>query len=158
MARCPNWLSWRSLSARRFLPGRPAGERRNEIVTLTHPGRKAMRALLPSCHYDAGIGLRSLEDLREVLAFFEDQARFAACISLPGSVRRGNPVHRAQRRVRSTRCSGTGDEVQRRFALVNPMGQARCLSASIFKPAAGSLRVATGGECGDQNFSFDAEG
>ena len=47
-------------------------ERRNEIVALTSGREKRNARFSQSRHrYDAGTGVRSLDDLREVLAFFE---------------------------------------------------------------------------------------
>ena len=47
-------------------------ERRNEIVSLTSGREKRNPRLSQSRHhYDAGTGVRSLDDLHDVLAFFE---------------------------------------------------------------------------------------
>ena len=47
-------------------------ERRNEIVLMTS-GRERRNARFSQSrrHYDAGTGVRSIEDLYDVLAFFE---------------------------------------------------------------------------------------
>jgi uncharacterized protein (TIGR02217 family) len=47
-------------------------ERRNEIISLTSGREKRNSRFAKSRrHYDAGTGLRSLDDLQEVIAFFE---------------------------------------------------------------------------------------
>ncbi len=47
-------------------------ERRNEIVSLTSGREKRnLRFSQSRHHYDAGTGVRSLDDLHDVLAFFE---------------------------------------------------------------------------------------
>lgn len=134
-------------------------ERRNEIVTLTS-GREKRNARFAHSrhHYDAGIGLRSLEDLHEVLAFFEARRgslhafRFRDPFDMKSCAPGATPGPLDQ-------MLGTGDGSTRRFALVKTYGSGPdAYQRPIFKPAAGSLRVATGGaDAATGDFSFDTE-
>jgi uncharacterized protein (TIGR02217 family) len=122
-------------------------ERRTEIVTLRNgseerntPWRHSRR------RYDAGLGIRSLDELSEVIAFFEarqgqlhgfrwkDWADFKSCApSLqPGTL---------DQRI------GTGDGVTRDFALSKIYASgAYAYSRPIRKPVVGSVVVAVAGE------------
>lgn len=133
-------------------------ERRNEIVTLTS-GREKRNARFAHSrrHYDAGTGLRSLEDLHEVLAFFEARRgslhafRFRDPFDMKSCAPGATPGPLDQ-------MLGTGDGSARRFALVKTYGSGPdAYQRPIFKPAAGSLRVAVGGADAAGNFGFDAE-
>lgn len=132
-------------------------ERRNEIVTLTS-GREKRNARFAHSrrHYDAGTGLRSLEDLHEVLAFFEARRgslhafRFRDPFDMKSCAPGAGPGPLDQ-------VLGAGDGSTRRFALVKTYGAGPdAYRRPIFKPAAGSLRVAVGGVDATGNFSFDA--
>lgn len=133
-------------------------ERRNEIVTLTS-GREKRNARFAHSrrHYDAGTGLRSLEDLHEVLAFFEARRgslhafRFRDPFDMKSCAPGTTPGPLDQ-------MLGTGDGSARRFALVKTYGSGPdAYQRPIFKPTVGSLRVAVGGADAAGNFSFDAE-
>jgi uncharacterized protein (TIGR02217 family) len=122
-------------------------ERRTEIVTLTNgfeerntPWAHARR------RYDAGVGLRSLDDVEALIAFFEarqgqlfgfrwkDWADYKSC---PAS----RAVGAEDQRI------GTGDGVSRVFALSKAYLSGEVIYVRpIVKPVAGTLRVAVAGD------------
>ena len=122
-------------------------ERRTEIVTLTNgfeerntPWAHARR------RYDAGVGLRSLDDVEALIAFFEarqgqlfgfrwkDWADYKSC---PAS----RTVGADDQRI------GTGDGVSRVFALSKAYLSGEVVYVRpIVKPVAGTLRVAVAGD------------
>ncbi|MXU66322.1 DUF2460 domain-containing protein [Oceanomicrobium pacificus] len=122
-------------------------ERRTDIVTLAN-GHEERNS--PWAHarrrYDAGMGLRSLDDLAEVLAFFEarrgqlhgfrwkDWADFKSCA--PSA----NPDHRD--------CEiGIGDGVTRDWPLVKTYRSGAAVTARpVSKPVAGTVLVGIGGD------------
>ncbi|PWE28258.1 TIGR02217 family protein [Pararhodobacter marinus] len=121
-------------------------ERRTEIVTLANgheerntPWAQARR------RYDAGLGLRSLDDVEVLIAFFEarqgrlhafrwkDWADYKTC---PAS-KQVSPLDQH---------IGTGDGVTRAFALAKTYRSGDWDAVRmITKPVAGSVRVAVGG-------------
>ncbi|MET3662621.1 DUF2460 domain-containing protein [Aquamicrobium ahrensii] len=132
-------------------------ERRNEIVALTS-GREKRNARFAHSrrHYDAGTGLRSLEDLHEVLAFFEARRgslhgfRFRDPFDMKSCPPGASPVALDQ-------ILGTGDGTTHRFALVKTYGNGPdAYRRPIEKPVAGTLRIAVGGtEIPAADFSFN---
>lgn len=124
--------------------GGPA--RRNEIVLLTsgHERRNA-RFADSRRSYDAGTGLRSLEDVHDVVAFFEARRG-----SLHG-FRFRDPFDMKSCRPHETPAAtdqplGTGNGTAAVFALAKTYGQgADAYRRPIAKPVAGSVRVAVGG-------------
>jgi uncharacterized protein (TIGR02217 family) len=122
-------------------------ERRTEIVTLRNgseerntPWRHSRR------RYDAGLGVRSLDDLAQVVAFFEarqgqlfgfrwkDWADFKSC------------APSAQPRALDQRI-GTGDGVNRAFSLIKTYASgAYAYDRPISKPLGNSVRIAVAGE------------
>lgn len=133
-------------------------ERKNEIVLLTS-GREKRNARFAHSRrrYDAGTGVRSLEDLQEVVAFFE--ARRGSLHAF----RFRDPFDMKSCRASETPGSldqelGTGDGATARFPLVKIYGEGDdAYRRPILKPVAGSLRVAVGGEekQAPDDFSFD---
>lgn len=97
-------------------------ERRNEIVALTS-GREKRNARFAHSRrrYDAGTGVRSLDDLYEVIAFFEARRgslhafRFRDPFDMKSCAPGGMPAASDQR-------LGTGDGARRRFALTKTYG------------------------------------
>lgn len=130
-------------------------QRRNEIVQLVS-GREKRNARQAGSrrHYDAGTGLRSLEDLHDVIAFFEARRgslhafRFRDPFDMkscrPGAV--PTPFDQA---------IGTGDDARARFQLVKTYGEgadavtygegADAVVRRITRPVATSVVVAVDG-------------
>ncbi|MCZ8152490.1 MAG: DUF2460 domain-containing protein [Rhodobacteraceae bacterium] len=122
-------------------------ERRTEIVTLANGFEERNTPWAQSRRrYDAGLGLRSLDDVAALIAFFEarrgqlygfrwkDWADFKSC---KPSGRVG-----AQDQV-----LGAGDGAQREFVLAktyDPLGTA--FRRPILKPVAGTVQVAVAGD------------
>src|SRR5947209_17034991 len=133
-------------------------ERRTGIVTFGS-GREARNARWADSRrrYDAGYGVKTLDALRAVVAFFEE--------------RRGQ-LHGFRWRDRLDHCSaaagiavspldqgiGVGDGVTAAFQLVKNYGSGFApYSREIAKPVAGSVRVAVAGvERAGSAFSVDA--
>lgn len=139
--------------------GATAGpERRVEIVALTSGReRRNLRFANSRRRYDAGTGVRSLDDLYDVLAFFE--------------ARRG-PLHAFRFRdpfdMKSCRpdggtaagdqALGTGNGTASRFALVKVYGTgADAYARPVRKPVSGTLTVAVNGvvKTVESQFAFD---
>lgn len=121
-------------------------ERRTEVVTLRNGAEERNAVWAHSRRrYDAGMGVRSLDDLAEVLAFFEarmgrlygfrwkDWADYKSC--LPS----GTPAATDQ-------VLGQGDGVQQAFALAKTYRSGNVdYTRPITKPVAGSVSVAVDG-------------
>lgn len=132
-------------------------ERRNEIISLTS-GREKRNSRFANSrrHYDAGTGLRSLDDLQEVIAFFEARRgslhafRFRDPFEMKSCAPASVPAATDQ-------IIGVGDGAASRFALVKVYGSGTdAYRRSIRKPVAATLRVAVAGlERSDADFSFD---
>lgn len=136
--------------------GGPA--RRNEIVLLTsgHERRNA-RFSDSRRSYDAGTGLRSLEDVHDVVAFFEARRgslhgfRFRDPFDMK-SCRPGEAPAATDQPI------GTGDGTAAEFQLARTYGEgADAYRRPIAKPVAGSVRVAVGGveQAEGTDFSVD---
>lgn len=132
-------------------------EWRNEIVALTSGREKRNTRFAHSRrHYDAGTGLRSLEDLHEVLAFFEARRgslhgfRFRDPFDMKSCAPGASPTAFDQ-------ALGTGDGTARRFALAKTYGAGPdAYRRPVEKPVAGTLRIAVAGvERAATDFSFD---
>ncbi|MBN9244177.1 MAG: DUF2460 domain-containing protein [Mesorhizobium sp.] len=118
-------------------------ERRNEIVALTSGREKRNARFSQSRHYyDAGTGVRSLDDLHEVIDFFEARRgslhafRFRDPFDMkscrPGAA--PSPLDQA---------IGVGDGVSDRFPLAKVYGAGDdAYRRLVMKPRAESLRVA----------------
>jgi uncharacterized protein (TIGR02217 family) len=120
--------------------------RRTDIVTLGS-GREHRNSRWAHSRrrYDAGLGVRTLDALHTVVAFFEERRgrlvgfRFRDRIDW-----RSGPPSRAPTPLDQR--IGTGDGVQRSFALVKTYGSAHAPYARpIAKPIGESVRVATNG-------------
>lgn len=121
-------------------------ERRTEIVNLSN-GREARNRRWRDARrrYDAGSGLKSLDDLYAVLAFFE--ARSGALYGFrfrdPLDFRSGPPGRAPQP---SDQLLGIATGSQTRFALIKTYADAGGASQrEIAKPAAGTVIVAEDG-------------
>ncbi len=140
------------------LHGRGGPERRTEIVTLgSNRESRNARWAHSRRRYEAGYGVKTLGQLSQVIAFFEerrgrlygfrwrDRADFASCA--PGAT----PAPTDQ-------TLGRGDGAQRQFQLMKTYGGAFAAYARcIAKPVAGSVRIAVDGvEKSPSQFSVDA--
>jgi uncharacterized protein (TIGR02217 family) len=126
-------------------------ERRNEIVTLTSGReRRNLRFAQSRRHYDAGTGVRSLEDLHDIIAFFEARRgsfhgfRFRDPFDMK-SCRPGETPSPGDQAI------GTGDGTTAAFQLVKNYGSGEdAYVRTIGKPVEGTVRVAVDGvEAGD---------
>lgn len=132
-------------------------ERRNEIVSLTS-GREKRNARFSQSrhHYDAGTGLRSLDDLQDVVAFFEARrgSLHAFRFRDPFDMKSCRPGETPSAQDQTL---GAGDGTTARFALVKVYGTGDdAYRRLIGKPVAGTLRVAVDGEAvAAPDFSFD---
>lgn len=121
-------------------------ERRTEVVTLANGFEERNTPWAHSRRrYDAGLGLRSLDDVAALVAFFEarqgqmygfrwkDWADYKSCASSAAP----SPFDQL---------IGEGDEVTTTWLLLKdyPSGEA-CYHRPIAKPVAGTVRVAVGG-------------
>jgi uncharacterized protein (TIGR02217 family) len=120
-------------------------ERRNEIVALTS-GREKRNARFSQSqhHYDAGTGVKSLDDLHDIVTFFE--ARRGSLHAF----RFRDPFDRKSCRPGETpsaydQAVGTGDGATDRYKLVKTYGTgADAYHRLIRKPVIATLRVAVG--------------
>jgi uncharacterized protein (TIGR02217 family) len=120
--------------------------RRNDIVTLTS-GRERRNARFAHSRrvFDAGTGLRSLDDLAEVVAFFEARRgslhgfRFRDPFDWKSCGLQGTPGPMDQ-------AIGTGDGETAAFELAKTYGAGEdAYRRPVAKPVAGSVRVAVDG-------------
>lgn len=121
-------------------------ERRNEVVSLTSGLEKRNARFSQSRHvYDAGTGVRSLDDLHDVLAFFEARrgSLHAFRFRDPFDMKSCRPE---QAHSPHDQNLGTGDASTVRFALAKVYGTGDdAYRRLISKPVAETLRVAVGG-------------
>ncbi|MBA4783825.1 MAG: DUF2460 domain-containing protein [Rhizobiales bacterium] len=133
-------------------------ERRTEIVTLGSGfEERNTRWAHSRRQYDAGQGVRSLDDLHEIIAFFEERRgrlfgfRFhdrVDCRSGPPS----RPVTAFDQDL------GEGDGTTKVFQLVKTYGGAHNpYRREIRKPVAASLRAAVSGTVLQPGFDFDID-
>lgn len=122
-------------------------ERRTEIVTLSNGFEERNTPWAHSRrHYDAGVGLRSLDDVEALLAFFEarqgqlhgfrwkDWADFKSCAASGQVDYEDQPI-------------GTGDGVTRSFQLVKTYASGGVsYLRPITKPVAGTVKVGLQGD------------
>jgi len=132
-------------------------ERRNEIVSLTSGREKRnLRFSQSRHHYDAGTGVRSLDDLHDVLSFFEARrgSLHAFRFRDPFDMKSCRPGDLPTMLDQSL---GSGDGARARFALVKAYGSGiDAYKRLIAKPVLASLRVAVAGvERVSPAFSFD---
>lgn len=133
-------------------------ERRNEIVTLTSGREKRNARFSQSRHYyDAGTGVRSLDDLHEVIDFFEARRgslhafRFRDPFDMKSCRPDGAPSALDQP-------IGVGDGATDRFTLVKVYGTGDdAYRRLVMKPRPATLRiaVATVEQDAPSAFSFD---
>lgn len=134
-------------------------ERRNEIVLMIS-GRERRNARFADSrrHYDAGTGVRSLDDLHDVLAFFEARRgslhafRFRDPFDMK-SCRPDEAVSPLDQEI------GIGDGIRARFPLTKNYGSGEDVyRRGIAKPVAASVRVAVDSveRASPAGFSVDA--
>lgn len=120
-------------------------ERRNEIVPLSNGGeQRNARRRHARRRYDAGTGVRSLADLREVVAFFEARrgslTAFRFSDPFDGSSSLNGELQATDQPI------GTGDGTMRTFPLVKRYGKgADAYERPITKPRPDTVRVAVDG-------------
>ncbi len=132
-------------------------ERLNEVVTLTSGReRRNARFALSRRRYDAGTGVRSADDLAEVVAFFEARRgslhafRFRDPFDMKSCAYSATPSPLDQ-------AIGTGDGATLRFSLAKTYGEGDdAYRRPIDKPVAESVRVAVDG-VETAAFSLDPE-
>ncbi|WP_274629670.1 DUF2460 domain-containing protein [Arvimicrobium flavum] len=133
-------------------------ERRNEIVLMTSGReRRNLRTAHSRRTYDAGTGVKSIQNLYDILAFFE--ARRGSFHAF----RFRDPFDNRSCRPEETpapadQVLGTGDGTRIRFALVKTYGSgADAYRRPIRKPLLSGLRIAVAGAEKGQgaDFSFD---
>ncbi len=133
-------------------------ERRIEVADLTSgKEQRNARQAHSKRHYDAGTGIRSIDDLKEVIRFFE--ARRGKLTAF----RFKDPFDNSSRNdslavTPADQTLGTGDGVANRFKLVKTYGSGLdAYVRPIRKPVAGSLRVAVAGveKTPVTHFTFD---
>jgi uncharacterized protein (TIGR02217 family) len=133
-------------------------ERRTEIVALTS-GREVrnMRLAQSRRRFDAGTGVRSLEELQEIVAFFEARRgsfhgfRFRDPFDMQSCAPAQSPAPGDQ-------FVGFGDGANAEFQLVKRYGVgADAYQRAITKPVPGSVRISVGGIelAGPGQFSVD---
>lgn len=132
-------------------------ERRNEIVSLTSGREKRNLRLSQSRHhYDAGSGVKSLDDLHDVLSFFEARrgSLHAFRFRDPFDMKSCRP---GDQPTMLDQLLGSGDGTRARFGLVKAYGSGvDAYKRLIAKPVLASLRVAVAGiERFSPVFSFD---
>lgn len=133
-------------------------ERRIEIAQLTSgKEQRNARQAHSRRHYDAGTGVRSIDDLKEIIHFFEARrgrlTAFRFRDPFDNSSRNdGAPVTAADQVI------GLGNGTGSRFRLVKTYGSGTdAYARPIRKPAAGSLRISVNGveKILTTHFSFD---
>jgi uncharacterized protein (TIGR02217 family) len=132
-------------------------ERKNEIVQLASGREKRnARVALSRRSYDAGTGVRSLDDLYDVLAFFEARrgSLYAFLFRDPFDMKSCRPDAAPGP---FDQALGTGDGAKASFPLMKNYGEGPLAHARpIAKPVSGTLRVAVASEEIDPvDFSFD---
>lgn len=133
-------------------------ERRNDIVSLTSGREKRNARFSQSRHrYDAGTGLRSLDDLHEVVAFFEARrgSLHAFRFRDPFDMKSCRPAETSSELDQDL---GEGDGQNRRFPLTKTYGDGEdAYRRLIWKPDISTLQVAVAGvaQASPADFTFD---
>lgn len=121
-------------------------ERRNEIVALTSGHeRRNLRMAHSRRQFDVGTGVRSLEDLQAIVAFFEARRGSFHAFRFRDPFDDGSGP--AGREPDATdQALGTGDGETADFQLVKTYGGgADAYGRPIYKPVGGTVRVAVNG-------------
>ena len=133
-------------------------ERRTEIVTLTNGYEERNTPWAHSRqHYDAGLGLRSLDDIHDLIAFFEarggqmhgfrwkDWADYKSCAPSLSPVFRDQVLGQGDSR-------STAFRLRKRYAS-GPASYHR----PILKPVEGTVRVGVGGDEQREGVDFEVD-
>lgn len=121
-------------------------ERRTEIVTLANGFEERNTPWAQSRRrYDAGLGMRSLDDLETLIAFFEArQGQMHAFRWKDWTDHKSSPASRAVSAM--DQILGTGDGVTRTFQLAKTYrSDAQSYVRPVVKPVAGTVQVAVQG-------------
>jgi uncharacterized protein (TIGR02217 family) len=141
------------------LKGSGGPERRTEIVTLAS-GREERNQRWANSRrrYDAGYGVRTLDALHAVIAFFEERrGRLYGFRWRDRADWKSGPPSRPT--APADQAIGTGDGASRAFQLVKRYGSGGDpWTRAIVKPVAGSVRVAVAGveKASGTDFTLDA--
>jgi uncharacterized protein (TIGR02217 family) len=130
-------------------------ERRTEIVTLSNGFEERNSPWASSRRrYDAGLGVRSLDDLAEVIAFFE--ARHGQLHAFRWKDWTDYKSCQPSRQPSSTdQVIGTGDGVRTRFFLTKTYSSGeQAFQRAIAKPADGTALVAVAGSASSYGVDF----
>lgn len=133
-------------------------ERRTEIVTLANGFEERNTPWAHSRRrYDAGLGLRSLDDVETLIAFFE--ARQGQMYGFRwkdwGDFKSSIP---SQEPTAADQFLGVGNEVQTAFQLVKAYASGPGLyTRPIRKPVSGTLRVSVGGDTALEGVDFEVD-
>jgi uncharacterized protein (TIGR02217 family) len=121
-------------------------ERRTEIV-VTGSGAEERNSRWASSRrrYDAGFGIKSLDDIHQVIAFFEERRGRLIGFRFKDHMDWKSCAPRAQV-SRFDQTIGTGDGARASFQLVKRYGSGlRDYVRTITKPVAGTVRIAVAG-------------
>jgi uncharacterized protein (TIGR02217 family) len=140
------------------LGARGGPERRTEIVTsATGREERNQRWALSRRKYDAGYGVRSVEELAEIVAFFEERRgrlygfRFRDRLDWSSAPKNAQPGPLDQP-------LGAGDGVQTAFQLTKRYGvDFAPYARPITKPVAGSVLVSVDGSVVQAGIAFDCD-
>lgn len=133
-------------------------ERRTEIVTLSNGFEERNTPWAHSRRrFDAGMGLRSLEDVEAVVAFFEArQGQMHGFRWKDWSDYKSSVPKRAV--TGDDQFLGMGDEVQAEFQLVkNYRSGTVTYARPITKPIEGTIKIAVSGEPKDEGVDYEVD-
>ncbi|MFT5742233.1 MAG: hypothetical protein ACI86S_000290 [Paracoccaceae bacterium] len=133
-------------------------ERRTEVVTLDNGFEERNTPWAHSRRrYDAGLGLRSLDDVQALVAFFEARQgqlygfRWKDWGDFKSSLPSGEITP-------SDQPLGVGDELRDTFALIKRYGAAGInYDRPIKKPVAGTVRIAVSGDPQQESIDYDVD-
>ena len=133
-------------------------ERRTEIVALGsgHEERNT-RWADSRRHYDAGYGVKSLDDLHEVVSFFEERRG-----KLYGFRWKDHSDHRSslplQNITAEDQTIGTGDGLQEEFQLIKTYGENYApYQREISKPVEGTVLISVDGNLQAENTDYSID-
>ena len=136
--------------------GSTGGPERRTDVVMTASGREERNARWANSRrkYNAGYGLRSLDDIHALVAFFEERQGklYAFRFKDHADFKSSAP---SQVIAETDQVIGTGDGTTTTFQLVKKYGaSAKAYTRSIVAPVAGTVKIAVNGTL-TTNFSVD---